>query len=208
MVLGTTLGAAFNMSNSASRLITLQEIRQITAAEGEYWGYPHVRRVLALAERIGEGLAYDAEAFAYAVYLHDWGAFPRWLQAGVDHALRSRQVAEQEILPFTALSPKQAAEVLEAVERHDFRDVRPVTTTLALLLREADWLDMLGVIGIARELAWGPNNLPAVVERIKTRRRVIPLRLTLPAAQALAMPRAAEMDRWLEQLEAEGFGFL
>ena len=177
-------------------------------AEGERWGYAHVRRVLALAQQIDDGLTYDAEAFAYAGYLHDWGAFPRWRQAGVDHALRSRQVAEQEILPFTTLHPAQLTEVLEAIEQHDCRDMRPVTCTLALLLREADWLDMLGAIGMARELAWGPNDLPAVIERIRMRRRVIPPRLTLAAAQSLAVPRVAEMDRWLAQIEAEGLGWL
>ena len=186
----------------------MEEIEQITAAEGERWGYAHVRRVLALAQQIDAGLAYDAEAFAFAVYLHDWGAFPRWRQVGVEHALRSRQVAEQEILPFTTLEPAQVREVLEAIERHDFRDGRPVTCTLALLLREADWLDMLGAIGVARELAWGPNDLPAIMARIRMRRQVIPPRLTLASAQALAVPRIAAMDHWLAQIEAEGLGWL
>jgi hypothetical protein len=126
----------------------------------------------------------------------------------VDHALRSRQVAEAEILPFTALTPAQAAEVLEAIEQHDFRDPQPVRSHVALLLREADWLDMLGAIGVAREFAWGPNHLGAVLERIHQRRRLIPPRLTLPAAQALAVRRVAEMDEWLVQIEAEGFGYL
>jgi hypothetical protein len=126
----------------------------------------------------------------------------------VDHALRSRQVAEEEILPFTLLTPGQAAEVLEAIERHDFRDRQPVCSNVALLLREADWLDMLGAIGVARELAWGPNHLGAVLERIHCRRRLIPPRLTLPAAQELAAHRVAEMDRWLAQIEAEGLGYL
>ena len=136
------------------------------------------------------------------------GAFPRWRQAGVDHALRSSQVVELEILPLTTLGPAQVMEALEAIERHDFRDERPVTCTLALLLREADWLDMLGTIGMARELAWGPNDLPAIVERIRSRRSVIPPLLTLTAAQALAALRAAEMDHWLAQIEAEGLGWL
>jgi uncharacterized protein len=196
------------MSNAVARVITLQDVEQITVNEGERWGYAHVRRVLALAQQIDAGLAYDAEAFAYAVYLHDWGAFPRWRQAGVDHALRSRQVAEQEILPFTTLRPAQVMEVLEAIERHDFRDARPVTCTLALLLREADWLDMLGAIGMARELAWGPNDLPAVIARIRQRRQGIPPRLSQAAAQTLAAPRVAEMDHWLAQIEAEGLGWL
>ena len=196
------------MSSATAGVITLQEIERLTINEGERWGYAHVRRVLALAQQIDAGLTYDVEAFAYAVYLHDWGAFPRWRQAGVDHALRSRQVAEQEILPFTTLHPGQVTNVLEAIERHDFRNMQPVTCTLALLLREADWLDMLGAIGMERELAWGPNDLPAVIERIRMRRRVIPPRLTLAAAQALAATRAAEMDHWLAQLEAEGLDWL
>lgn len=192
----------------ATRLITFVEIEQMTAAEGEGWGYAHVRRVLHLGEQVAGTLAYDAEAYAYAVYLHDWGAFGRWRQAGVDHALRSREVAKAEVLPYTPLAPAQVAEVLEAIERHDFRDERPVRSPVALLLREADWLDMLGAIGVARELAWGPNHLAAVLERVRQRRRIIPPRLTLPAAQEMAAQRAVEMDQWLAQIEAEGFGYL
>lgn len=199
------------MNDVTPHTITLHEIDRLTAADGEGWGYPHVRRLLALGRQIAAGLAYDPETlelFTYAVYLHDWGAFPRWRQAGVDHALRSREVAEQEILPFTTLTPAQAAVVLEAIERHDFRDQRPVESSVALLLREADWLDMLGAIGVALELAWGPNHLPTVLDRIALRRRLIPGRLTLPAAQAIAGQRVAEMDHWLAQIEAEGLGHL
>ena len=119
----------------AARLVTVPEIEQITAAEGEQWGLPHVRRLLLRGEQIAGALAYDAEAFAFAVYLHDWGAFPRWRQPGVDHALRSRQVAEEEILSLTLLTEGQAADVLEAIERHDFRDQQPVRASVALLLR-------------------------------------------------------------------------
>lgn len=196
------------MNSGAPQLITLQEIERITGEEGERWGYPHVQRVLTLGQQIADDLPYDLDAFAYAVYLHDWGAFPRWWKAGVDHALRSRQVAEQEILPYTTLTPAQIAEVLEAIERHDFRDQRPVASNVALLLREADWLDMLGAIGVARELVWGPNHLPVVLERIRMRRLMIPKRLTLSASQTIAAHRVVEMDHWLSQIEAEGFGHL
>ncbi len=34
-----------------------------------------------------------------AAYMHDWGAFPVYIQKGVEHAIRSRQVVEMEILP-------------------------------------------------------------------------------------------------------------
>lgn len=189
-------------------MLDLAELERITEQEGEAWGLPHVQRILRLAEQIGEGLAYDRHAFAVAAWVHDWGAFPRWRLPGVDHALRSRQVAESEVLPNMALAAAAADAVLEAVERHDYRDQRPVTHPEALLLREADWLDMLGVIGAARELAWGPNNLPQIMARIRHRRAAIPPRLSLAAAQKIAQERSVEMDRLLAQLEAESFGCL
>jgi uncharacterized protein len=188
--------------------VNLEQIQQATRELGQGWGYPHAARVAQLAALVGADLHYDREAFAYAVYLHDWGAFPTYFQPGVDHALRSRQVAETEILPQTTLAPAVQALIAEAIELHDYRDPRPHTTVESLLLREADWLDMLGVIGIAREFAWGPNNLQQCYTRILARRAGIAGRLTLPKAQALATARIAQMEHFLQVLQEESFGLL
>ncbi len=189
-------------------MIDLPTIKQMTVELGQGWGFAHATRVLKLVEMIGADLTYDREAMSYAVYLHDWGAFPQYYQPGVDHALRSRQVAEREILPATPLFPTAQLVVAEAIELHDYRDQRPHTTTESLLLREADWLDMLGVIGIAREFAWGPNNLQTCYERILSRRAGIQGRLTLPKAQALAQQRIDRMEHVLHLLQEESFGVL
>ena len=189
-------------------MLTLQAIEAMTRTDGEGWGDAHARRVLRLGETVGAGLAYDGAAFAYAVMLHDWGAFPRYRQPGVDHALRSRQVAEASILPQTALSDSQRTLVLDAIELHDYRDARPVTTAEALLLREADFLDFLGVIGMAREFAWGPNDLPRCYDRIVARRDALRGRFTLPKAQALAAQRFATLQATLDLLIAEAMGEL
>jgi HD superfamily phosphodiesterase len=79
--------------------LTLADVMEITCAEGDPWKLSHVRRVLHLIGLIGEGLVYDKTAVSIATCLHDWGAYPRFQQAGVEHALRSRQVAETMILP-------------------------------------------------------------------------------------------------------------
>jgi len=186
----------------------LDDIQKLTVEYGEGWADPHVQRVLHLISLIDQGLSYDPQALAYAVYLHDWGAFPRYRQPGVDHALRSRQVAEAEILPQTELSPAECGLVLHAIERHDYRDPRPAETTEALLLREADFLDFLGAIGVAREFAWGPNDLKICCERILSRKETLQERFTLPAAQAIAARRLAEMAHFLKLLEEESFGHL
>ncbi len=186
----------------------LEQIIQWTIDLGEGWGYPHAARVHRLTEIIGAEVDYDRTALDYAVYLHDWGAFPAYLQPGVDHALRSRQVAEAEILPAADLPAAVQALIAEAIELHDYRNPRPPTTVESLLLREADWLDMLGVIGVSRELAWGPNNLALCVERILARRAGIAGRFTLPAAQRIAEQRLAQMDALLRELQEESFGML
>ena len=186
----------------------IEQIKQMTLELGQDWGYAHACRVLKLIDIIGTELKCDREIIEYAVYLHDWGAFPRYSQAGVDHALRSRQVAESEILPNTSLSVSDRSVVAEAIELHDYRDTRPHTTIESLLLREADWLDMLGVIGFAREFAWGPNNLQKCYERVVSRRDGIQGRLTIPKAQELGVERIARMENMFQLLQEESFGIL
>lgn len=186
----------------------IEQIKQMTIEEGQGWGYAHVYRVLQLIETIGADLAYDRQAILFATYLHDWGAFPKYLQPGMDHALRSRQLAVQEILPQTNLPPSTQVLIAEAIELHDYRDSRPTTSPESLLLREADSLDMLGVIGIVRVFAWGPNNLQQCYERVLARRARIAGRFTLPRSKELAEQRLSHMETTLQLLQQESFGRL
>jgi hypothetical protein len=122
--------------------------------------------------------------------------------------MRSKEIAESKILPFTNLPPAAVSAILEAIELHDYRDLRPTLSPEALLLREADMLDFLGPLGVAREFAWGPNNLQKVISRIHARMEGIRGRFTLPTAQAMAEQRMVEMQALLERLDQESFGFL
>ncbi len=188
--------------------LKLADLQTLTIEYGEDWAYPHVRRVLVLARRIGAEMTYDRTAFEYAAWLHDWGAFPRYRQEGVAHPLRSRQVAESEILPKCSLPPEKVEIILEAIELHDYRDERAPRSIEALLLREADMLDLTGCIGAARDLAWGPNNLRVLMERLRGRLEGMNGRLTLPAARRIAARRFAELERFLKRMEEESFGYL
>ena len=180
----------------------------MTDEYGEGWAGPHVRRLFQLIDRIDAGLTYDREALAYAVWLHDWGAFPRFYRAGIDHGLRSRQVAESDILSQTELTAGQKKIILDAIEYHDYRCVLPAWSQEAVLLREADFLDFLGAIGVVRDFAWGPNQLKKVVRRIHSRREGIRGKFSIPAAQVLAEERLARMENILEWIDEESFGEL
>lgn len=66
--------------------MNLQKIKAMTIEYGEGWAITHLWRVLGLVNLIGEKMPYDHDLVQYAAYLHDWGAFPRFQQPGVDHA--------------------------------------------------------------------------------------------------------------------------
>lgn len=190
------------------KLLSIDEVESLTREYGTNWSVAHVQRLLKLIEQIGVGLEYDRGAILWAAYLHDWGAFPKYYQPGCDHALLSREVAEAEILPQTDLPAEVKNKIIEAIELHDYRDQRPVRSTEALLMREADFLDFLGAIGIAREFAKGPKDIQKSYQQLLKRRDEIQDRFTIPGARKIADERLARMDTFFEALLDESFGFL
>ena len=189
-------------------ILSLAEIENLTLEYGENWAYAHVQRLLKLIDQIGIGMEYERQALMWAVYLHDWGAFPKFTQPDCEHALRSKQIAEAEILPQVDLPEDVKAKIIEAIAFHDYRDKRPVLSTEALLLREADFLDFLGVIGIAREFAKGSKNIQKSYRQILKRQEQIKDRFTIPQARLIAEKRLTRMDEFFKNLLDESFGYL
>jgi len=126
----------------------------------------------------------------------------------VEHAVRSRQVVESDILPRLPLTADQKEILLETIELHDYHDTRPTKSNEALLLREADMLEFLGMMGMAREFARGPKNVETCYKRILSRRDVIQNCFTLPRAQEIAKVRLGRMETSLGWLLEESFGVL
>ena len=187
---------------------TLDDIIHMTREVGDDWAIAHARRLLELIRMIGAEIPHDSHVLELAAYLHDWGAFPKYIQREVEHAVRSRQVVERQILPCLDLTDGQKIILLETIELHDYRDVRPTQSNEALLLREADMLEFLGMIGMAREFARGPKNVEACYKRILSRRYGIQGRFTLPRAQEIAQVRLERMEQALGWLLEESFGTL
>lgn len=189
-------------------LLTIEDIIKITRRAGDDWAVTHAKRLLELVNKISAGIPYDFYVMELAVYMHDWGAFPCYSQQAVEHAIRSRQVVETEFLSCLNLSFKQKAILLETIELHDYRDRRPTQSNEALLLREADMLEFLGMIGMARDFARGPRNVETCYKRILSRRGEIQGRFTLLPAQKIAKVRLERMEIALQWLNEEGFGML
>jgi uncharacterized protein len=192
----------------SKNFLSLDDILQMTQQVGENWAVAHARRLIELIEQIGAGISYDLHIIEFAAYLHDWGAFPNYIQKGVEHAVRSRQVVEAEILPHLDLTSLQGGVLLETIELHDYRDMRTPNSNEALLLREADMLEFLGAIGLAREFARGPKNVETCYTRVLSRRDGIQGRFTLPRAQEIAQVRFERMNAFLKELEEESLGVM
>jgi len=188
--------------------LTLDDIIQMTLEVGEDWAVAHAERLLKLIEQIGADIQYDFQIMELATYMHDWGATPVYIQKDVEHAVRSRQVVESEILPYLNLTTQRKDILLETIELHDYRDMRPTKSNEALLLREAEMLEFLGMLGMAREFARGPKNVETCYKRILSRRADIHSRFTLPRAQELAKVRLERMETSLRWLGEESFGVL
>lgn len=188
--------------------LSLTDVIQMTQQAGESWAVTHAKRLIELVKQISIDLPYDPFVMELAAYMHDWGAFPGYAQKGVEHAVRSRQVVETEVLPRLDLTADQKAILLETIELHDYRDMRPTQSNEALLLREADMLEFLGMIGMARDFARGPRNVETCTKRILGRQADIRNRFSLPRAKEIAQMRLERMDQSLRWLEEESFGAL
>lgn len=188
--------------------LTIDDIVATTESLGGAWALAHARRLIALISRIGADLPHDDHVLELGAYLHDWGAFGAYRVDGVEHAARSRDVVAAEVLPGLGLTHEQEDALLESIALHDYRDRTPTSHPEALLLREADMLDFLGAVGIARDFARGPKDLPACRDRVLARHDAIRGRFTLPAAQRIAATRFAHTQAFFTALEQDSVGHL
>lgn len=112
--------------------------------------WDHTVRVHRLCEHIGHIEHADMEVLHVAAFLHDIGrARQDASQGAVCHAVYGARMAEPivERLPLTS---GQKRNVLHSIRSHRFRDADAPESLEARVLFDADKLDAIGAIGIAR----------------------------------------------------------
>lgn len=169
------------------------------------WGWTHSERNFLLASEIAtkEGLSIDVDVLFAASFAHDIGAIGEFQREGVDHAVRSVEIAEP-LLREAGFPVEKLPAVREAILGH-MHNKQPGVGTEAIILHDADTLDFLGAVGVARRLALTgtANDYADGVARIREFADKLPGRLVTRTAKAMAAPRAAEMRKFLEQLAGE-----
>jgi len=136
--------------------ITIEEARTWYSSADPVHDFDHVLRVYRLAERLAEAEGADLPIVRSAALLHDsCGSAPGG--SGVqraEHHLTSAKFAGQ-VLREKSWAQEQILAVQHCIRAHRFRGKEEKPETLeAKVLFDADKLDVLGAIGVARTIAY------------------------------------------------------
>jgi len=175
------------------------------------WGYSHSQRDYALARSMAaaDHVALDDDVLFAAAYLHDMAAFPKWADAKKDHSDAAADEIDT-VLAGTDFPEAKKEAVRAAIRTHMF--YRDPVGPEARYLHDADALEWLGAIGVARNFALvdpkGGKPLPQdALKGLQDNREKVPSRVVTPAGKALIAPRIAEENAFLDALQRETDGF-
>ncbi|MDR3270630.1 MAG: HD domain-containing protein [Peptococcaceae bacterium] len=169
-------------------------------------GMRHSQRVYRMAKELSQHLDLDHEVLFVAATLHDVGKFPCYALPNIDHPLRSKGVASA-LLQKIKFPAHKIPTILEAIETHMYYS-DPGKTDEAVYLRDADILDNIGHIGIARlfsmvgqdELIQTPED---AVNRAGTLADALPNKTVTQTGRRLAIKRREEVLRFLSGLKRQ-----
>jgi uncharacterized protein len=207
-------------------MITIDQARPYYIDDDPAHDFDHILRVLALAERIGAAEGADLEIVRAAALLHDVGRAEA-KASGQDHAEVAAACA-REILGHAP--PDRVEAVVAAILAHRFRAGPPPSSLEGRALFDADKLDAIGAIGVARAFAYSghvgrrlyapvvadyldrwQNGQAAPGEHTAVHEFVVKLsrlkdRLYTPTGRRLAAERHAVMVAFFERLADEVAG--
>ncbi|HSD84270.1 MAG TPA: HD domain-containing protein [Anaerolineae bacterium] len=134
-------------------MITIEFARTLYPADADSaHDFDHVLRVVAMADRIARAEGADRNIVRTAALLHDIGLDGG--RAGHETAAAARA---KEILLERGYDEVFSEAVAHAIEAHRFRSGPTPQTLEAQVLFDADKLDAIGAIGVARAFAFGAH---------------------------------------------------
>lgn len=216
-----------NTTVRSSVLDSLSEssIRQLYLSADVAHDFDHVLRVTQLGLRIAEAENADGEVVRAAALLHD---LPVSGKGRTTHHFAAAEFAA-EYLAAAGMDAPRIKNVVHCIRAHRYRDRSVQTHTLeAQCLYDADKLDSIGAIGVARAFAHAGNyqnrlwsrpatavpprtDQPAPPDYTPVHEFVYKLRQVLatlhtPTARKIGELRHDFMVRYFEQLDAEMTG--
>ena len=168
----------------------------------------HGKRVLLLSRLIAEkeGIPHNEDVLVFASYFHDVAAYPFYKDRfpGIfDHALESSKLVP-ELAKGYGYNDSQIATIVEATEYHDKVSMGIHNETR--LIRNADGVDYLGYMAVARDFTKFPGDFGKALATLKRRKEQFLPIIDLPYAKELAAPRVEEIEHFISRFEEECYG--
>jgi len=173
--------------------------------------FDHVLRVLNNARQIANAETdVNWDVLRTAVLLHDI-ARAEQARTGVDHAV----AAAHRVRTILANDPPAFVDaVSDAIATHRFRVEKPPQSAEAKILYDADKLDSIGAVGVARAFAysghlgkrlWAEDDAGEHSTLQAYRKKLVRLKdkLLTPSARQIAIGRHQFMGDFFEQMAAE-----
>lgn len=178
-------------------------VRSVLETSGSH-GFDHIERVTALCERIGREEDADMGVLIPAALFHDI-ARPREKAEGIPHEQEGARMAEAFLsgLPYTGgIIPA----ISHAIRAHRFRSTEKPATLEARILSDADKLDAMGALGIARTFMRAGEHhgtIDDAVSHFHDKLLVLHERMYTDSARRIAGERHALMLQFLAALSKE-----
>ncbi|MFA7686360.1 MAG: HD domain-containing protein [Moheibacter sp.] len=195
------------MNSSEILQKTQAYIHQTFSGEGTGHDYFHIERVVKTAKRLAKEEKADEFLVELAAWLHDVGDAK--LHGGVDKS----EGLIGEFLNELKVPNEITQKVIEIVSQVSFSKGNPATSLEAKIVQDADRLDALGAIGLARTFAYGGSKQreiynPESPEETSIQHfydKLLKLKglMNTDAAKKLAEERHLFLEQFLERFFAE-----
>jgi len=167
----------------------------------------HAKRCLVIAKKLAEeeNMPYDEDVLTFACYFHDISAFKPYRPDGAfDHAEESGKIMPELAAEYGISDTDMINTIVEAVKYHDKRGCGTANETK--LLRNADAIDYLGFMAVARDFSKKPDDMSKAVAALKKHLTEFSNLLELESAIRMAQPRIEKLKTFLTEFEKESFG--
>jgi len=185
------------------------KVRSFASANFKHpaWGYSHCLRDYDLARQLAaeDHVVLDDDVLFGAAFVHDIAAFPKWDAPKQDHSDRGAEVVGP-LLEEMGFPKEKLPAVQDAIRTHMY--YRKPEKAEALYLHDADALDWLGAIGIARAFArvdpnGGRPDAASMAEWIEKDLRDVPSKVFSAPGQARLPAVLAEMRKFMDSLRSQ-----
>ena len=205
-----------------TNLIKLQnEVKKIMLKNDPAHDFEHILRVYKNAEKICKAEKIDKKLVLSAVLLHDIVSFPKSDKRSKTASTKSAYKAKKILKRFN-FTMNEIKIIIDAIENHSFSKNKKPKTLESKILQDADRLDALGAIGIARTFTVGggenrsfynkndpfcssrtPNDQEWTVDHFYKKLLLLQTRMNTKSAKNEAKRRTEILKKFLHDLKKE-----